>query len=126
MTTDRTDQYGYSEFSHPHVGDYTVNIRDTAHAITAGLPSSFAYKSEQYYPLVDPGVHVLADSAYQHEGRSVTMPVAWTKHWVKGRVFYNALGHAPAEFTDFPAAPRTHRARRPLGAERALSRGVLT
>ena len=89
---------------HPHVGDYTVNIRDTANAITAGLPASFAYKSEQYYLLVDPGVHVLADSAYMHEGRTVVMPVAWTKHWGKGRVFYNALGHAPSEFTDFPAA----------------------
>ena len=52
----------------------------------------------------DPGVHVLADSAYMHEGRTVVMPVAWTKHWGKGRVFYNALGHAPSEFTDFPAA----------------------
>lgn len=89
---------------HPHVGDYTVTVQDKAHAITRGLPPSFAYKSEQYYLLVDPGVHVLADSVYTHEGRDCTMPVAWTKHWGKGRVFYNALGHAPAEFTQFPAA----------------------
>ena len=89
---------------HPHVGDYTVRVTDKTHAITRGLPDSFAYKSEQYYLLVDPGVQVLADTAYTHEGRTVTMPVAWTKQWGKGRVFYNALGHAPSEFTDFPAA----------------------
>jgi uncharacterized protein len=88
---------------HPHVGDYTVNVKDPTHPITAGLPASFAYKSEQYYLLVDPGVHVLADSIYSHEGRTCTMPIAWTKHWGKGRVFYNAL-HQPSEFTQFPAA----------------------
>ncbi len=89
---------------HPHVGDYTVNIRDTAHPITQGLPASFAYKSEQYYMLVEPGVHVLADSAYTHEGSTVTMPIAWTKQWGEGRVFYHSLGHEPSEFTHFPAA----------------------
>jgi len=104
---------------HPHVGDYMVNIRDHAHAITAGIPASFAYKSEQYYLLVDPGVHVLAETAYMHEGRVVTMPVAWTKPWGQGRVFYNALGHAPAEFIDFPAA-RTLTVQGLLWAARAL------
>ena len=89
---------------HPHVGDYTVNVSDKTHPITAGLPASFAYNSEQYYLLVDPGVHVLADTAYAHEGQTCTMPVAWTKHWGKGRIFYNALGHVPSEFTQFPAA----------------------
>lgn len=91
---------------HPHVGDYTVRIVDSACPITAGLPADFAYRSEQYYMMVDPGVRVLADTAYAHEGRVVTMPVAWTKHWGAGRVFYNALGHAPEEFTLYPEARR--------------------
>lgn len=92
--------------AHPHVGDYTVRVTDPASPITAGLPASFAYRSEQYYLLVDPGVHVLADTAYAHESRVVTMPVAWTKTWGAGRVFYQALGHHPDEFTQFPAARR--------------------
>lgn len=91
---------------HPHVGDYTVQIRDFANVITAGLPGSFAYKSEQYYLMVDPGIHVLADTQYVYEGRQVTMPVAWIKQWGKGRIFYSALGHAPQEFTQFPEAFR--------------------
>lgn len=89
---------------HPHVGPYEVRIRDTAHAITAGLPAAFAYESEQYYLLTDPGVHVLAEADYAYEGRTVVMPVAWTKSWGTGRVFYSSLGHVPEEFTRFPAA----------------------
>lgn len=91
---------------HPYVGDYTVRVTDQGHPITAGLPPELVYRSEQYYLLVDPGVHVLADTLYHHEGRTVTMPVAWTKKWGAGRVFYNALGHQPDEFTQFPAARR--------------------
>jgi len=91
---------------HPHVGDYAVRVVDPAHPITAGLPADFAYRSEQYYLLVDPAVHVLADTPYAYEGRVVTMPVAWTKRWGAGRVFYSTLGHAPEEFERFPAARR--------------------
>lgn len=89
---------------HPHVGDYTVRVTDRTSPITAGLPGSFAYQSEQYYMMTDPGIQVLADTAYTHEGRIVTMPVAWVKAWGQGRVFYNALGHKPDEFIRFPEA----------------------
>ena len=91
---------------HPHVGDYEVRVTEPADPITEGLPPSFAYRSEQYYLLVDPAVRVLADTVYRHEGREVTMPVAWTKTWGAGRVFYSSLGHEPAEFERHPAARR--------------------
>ncbi len=87
---------------HPHVGDYTVRIKDFASPITQGVPAVFAYKSEQYYMMTDPGIHVLAETEYLFEGRSCTIPVAWIKTWGKGRVFYSALGHDPKEFTQFP------------------------
>ncbi len=89
---------------HPHVGDYIVRIRDFADPITQGLPGTFPFRSEQYYMMVDPSIHVLADTEYIYEGRSVTMPVAWIKTWGKGRVFYSSLGHAPEEFAEFPEA----------------------
>jgi type 1 glutamine amidotransferase len=89
---------------HPYVGDYDVDILDTGHSITQGLPSRFAYRSEQYYMMIDPGIHVLADTEYVYEGRSCRMPVAWTKHWGQGKIFYSALGHQPDEFSDFPHA----------------------
>jgi len=105
---------------HPHVGDYTVRVRDGEHPVTCGLPGSFAYSSEQYYLLTDPGNHVLADTEYLHEGRSVTMPVAWLRRWGQGRVFYSSLGHVPAEFETFPEA-RTLTVRGLLWAAGALS-----
>jgi hypothetical protein len=89
---------------HPHVGDYTVRIKDFDSPITSGLPGSFAYNSEQYYMMIDPAVHVLAETEYVYEERHCTMPVAWIRRWGKGRVFYSALGHDPAEFERCPEA----------------------
>lgn len=87
---------------HPHIGDYTVRLTANQHEITAGLPLEFAYNSEQYYMLVDPGIEVLADTLYDHDGRRAVMPVIWTRSLGQGRVFYSALGHQAKEFTDFP------------------------
>jgi type 1 glutamine amidotransferase len=89
---------------HPYVGPYEVRrtAAGKSHEATAGLPDAFAYTSEQYYMLMDPGVEVLAETAYLHEGREVAMPVIWTKSWGLGRVFYSALGHKPKEFLDYP------------------------
>jgi type 1 glutamine amidotransferase len=89
---------------HPHVGDYAVRIKDFDSPITRGLPGSFTYHSEQYYMMMDPAVHVLAETEYVYEGRHCTMPVAWIRMWGKGRVFYSSLGHDPAEFEKFPEA----------------------
>lgn len=79
--------------------NYTVNIRDTEHEITAGLPD-FQVASEQYYLHVDPGIHVLATTQFPHPGvegphtqNPCAMPQVWTKMYGRGRVFYNALGH---------------------------------
>ena len=89
--------------SHPHVGDYKVRVVDQEHPIMQGMPGVFDYNSEQYYMLVEPGLHMLMETEYVHEGRAFTMPVAWIKKWGKGRVFYSALGHdAPKEFKERP------------------------
>lgn len=87
---------------HPHVGDYEVYVTETTNPITAALPRRFAYNSEQYYQLVDPGVNVLAETLYDYDGHVITMPCIWTKTWGKGRVFYSALGHVAAEFQKYP------------------------
>jgi hypothetical protein len=88
--------------SHPG-GDsveYTVNICHGSSAITDGV-NDFTIKSEQYYLHVDPAVEVLATTQFPAPGapyyhitnKPVQMPVAWTKYWGNGRVFYSALGH---------------------------------
>jgi len=87
---------------HPYVGDYQVRLTAVKDPITAGLLSTFPYKSEQYYMMVDPVIRVLAETTYHYEGKDVTMPVVWTKSWGRARVFYSALGHDHKEFTDNP------------------------
>ncbi|MBK1858523.1 ThuA domain-containing protein [Cerasicoccus arenae] len=86
--------------SHPHVGDYTVRVTQAEHALTADLPQQFNYNSEQYYLHVDPGNDVLLATDYHYEGKTINMPVAWTKNWGIGKVFYCALGHKPEEYDE--------------------------
>lgn len=97
--------------SHPG-GDgtsYTVNIRKGSSPIVEGL-EDFHVCSEQYYLHVDPAVEVLATTrfpvvnGYHSANNMVDMPVAWTKFWGCGRVFYCSLGHHDDVFDKFPAA----------------------
>jgi uncharacterized protein len=68
--------------------NYTVHINGTASPITDGL-KDFTVSSEQYYMHIDPAINVLATTNFG----DVIMPVAWTKYYGKGRVFYLSLGH---------------------------------
>jgi type 1 glutamine amidotransferase len=77
--------------THPHYRDYQVSVVDPEHPITEGLVE-FMVRDEQYILDYDPRVHVLASALH----RGAAMPVAWTKPWGRGRVFYLALGHDAA------------------------------
>lgn len=89
--------------SHPYVGPYTVRVVQLGHPLVHGLPEKFVYDSEQYYLHVDPGLNVLLSTDYDVGDGTVDMPVAWTRKWGKGKVFYCALGHQPKEYEDHPA-----------------------
>jgi len=91
---------GANWVSHPG-GDginYKVRIKNHTSTLTAGIPD-FDVSSEQYYLHVDPAVEVLAvcdfpvSNWYHTPNGPVEMPVAYTKRWGLGRVYYNALGH---------------------------------
>ena len=97
--------------SHPG-GDgveYTVNICHGSSPITEGL-SDFPVSSEHYYLHIDPAIEVLATtrfpsvSYYHISNKPVDMPVAWTKFWGNGRVFYTSLGHHDDVFDKSPNA----------------------
>ena len=77
--------------------EYTVHIEHEASPITEGL-TDFTVSSELYYMHVDPGNRVLATTQYA----GVTAPVAWTKMYGKGRVFYCSLGHVAQVFDQDP------------------------
>ena len=78
--------------------EYTVNICHGSSAITEGL-KDFDVKTEHYYLHIDPAIEVLATTRfplvnfYHAANKPVDMPVAWTKYWGLGRVFYCSLGH---------------------------------
>jgi len=97
--------------SHPG-GDgieYTVNINHGSSPITAGL-EDFTVCSEHYYLHIDPAIEVLATTRfpvvpfYHISNKPVDMPVAWTKFWGNGRVFYTSLGHHDDVFDKSPNA----------------------
>ncbi len=84
-----------------HPGGDGVKHRVT---ITSGDPlvagiEDFDVDTEQYYLHIDPANTVLATTRtdvvtwYHSPNGPVDMPVAWTRKWGLGRVYYNALGH---------------------------------
>lgn len=97
--------------SHPG-GDgieYTVNICHGSSPIVEGI-ADFPVCSEHYYLHVDPAIEVLATTRfpivpyYHIANKPVDMPVAWTKFWGNGRVFYTSLGHHDDVFDKSPSA----------------------
>ncbi len=97
--------------SHPG-GDgvsYTVNIHKGSSPIVEGM-EDFTVSSEHYYLHIDPSIEVLASTRfpvvnyYHAANKPVDMPVAWTKFWGVGRVFYCSLGHHDDVFEKSPSA----------------------
>jgi type 1 glutamine amidotransferase len=91
---------------HPgNIITYRVDVRDSAHPITAGI-ESFEHTSEQYYLNYDPAVEVLATTTFSGEfhpwRKNVVMPVVFTTTHDQGRVFYSSLGHTAAELAGGP------------------------
>lgn len=72
------------------VTTHEIHMDGIPSPITAGLPT-ISVTTEQYYVLVDPANEVLATMRVPD---NVAMPVAWTKRYGKGRVFYCSLGHS--------------------------------
>ncbi|MCX7017966.1 MAG: ThuA domain-containing protein [Candidatus Sumerlaeota bacterium] len=87
---------------------HRVRITDHDHVITRDI-KDFDVCSEQYYLHTDPAVKVLAATRFPtvdgpHAPNGLfDMPVAWTKYYGRGRVFYCSLGHH-ADIFDIPEA----------------------
>lgn len=83
--------------------EYRVRITDRSHYITQGI-DDYTVKSEQYYMHTDPSNHVLAVTRFPTPGADgphvpngpFDMPVAWTRQYGEGRVFYHSVGHNAA------------------------------
>lgn len=82
---------GAGYIDHPEKTDVTVELIDREHPITEGL-ADYTVFDEPYrfgWDRVDE-VHVLAKLRHREMGE---VPVAWTKPYGDGRVFYVSTGH---------------------------------
>lgn len=79
---------------HPGGGERHFNVEFIkGYPLTQGF-QDFEAVTESYYMHLDPAIKVLATTEFNDFDNTV-MPVAWTKAWGKGRVFYCSLGHSP-------------------------------
>ena len=87
---------------------HRIHFKRGSSPLVDGL-EDFDVATEQYYLHVDPAIEVLATctfptaNGFHASNGNVLMPVAWTKRWGHGRVYYNSLGHHNDIF-DIPAA----------------------
>jgi predicted dehydrogenase/type 1 glutamine amidotransferase len=84
------DMIGGEFNGHPSFNDFKVTIVDKSHYITARM-NDFTIPEEMYtLKNYDPKkVNVLMETTFKGQ----KMPMAYTKEYGKGRVFYLALGH---------------------------------
>lgn len=83
--------------AHPFAGRGRVIVTDRRHPATRGLPATFVIDDEFYVFETNPRrrAHVLARRA-----TSADEPLAWWRREGRGRVFYSALGHPDAAWSD--------------------------
>lgn len=109
---------------------YRVRITDLENELTEGI-DDFDVATEQYYLHVDPANHVLAVTDfprvpwYHAPNGPVAMPVAWTRAWGQGRVYYNALGHKRAVIEAGPAREMIRRGLLWAARGKALATGEI-
>jgi type 1 glutamine amidotransferase len=84
--------------AHPGGPDVTYDVHFLGNDPLVEQLEDFAITSEQYYMLIDPAVKVLATTRIKGGKLTwvdgVEMPIAWTRWWGRGRVFYCSLGHS--------------------------------
>ncbi len=95
---------GASFSNHPEPCEGLLIREDDTHAVSRHYPSRMYWKDEWYnFTDVQPGSHVLLsvdEASYNGGEHGRRHPVAWTREFGGGRVFYTALGHFSHHFTD--------------------------
>lgn len=91
--------------NHSAIVQATVNVEDRKHPSTAPLPEHWVRKDEWYNFIATPRdqAHVLAsldETTYKGGTMGQDHPIAWCKQVGKGRIWYTALGHTEASFTE--------------------------
>jgi hypothetical protein len=93
---------GASFREHPWTRVGSVVVEDRANPTTMGLGGTFDIL-EEFYVFAEnprPRVHVLLRLDAASVGAAGDYPIAWTKDYGAGRVYYNALGHFAETWRD--------------------------
>jgi len=93
-----TDYSAGNGGSHGERVPFVINVRDTKHPITKGLPAKWLHVNDELYGnLRGPAqnIHVLATafSTKETKGTGKEEPVLFTVKYGKGRIFHSVLGH---------------------------------
>lgn len=84
---------------HPPALSFGVIVEDQSHPSTSHLPPMFGITDELYTFVSTPeSVHMLLRAEAGSAGLGDDLPLAWTKPYGQGRVYYNALGHFDTEW----------------------------
>jgi type 1 glutamine amidotransferase len=96
------DLLGAHFLKHPPSATFTVNVEDPDHISTHHLPESFEVLDELYTFRSNPRdvATILLSAAPGSLGLTGDLPLAWTKAYGTGRVYYNGLGHFDATWDD--------------------------
>lgn len=91
--------------SHGKRVPFVINVRDSLHPITNGIPTKWLHQNDELYAnLRGPAqnIHVLATAFSNKEtgGSNKEEPVLFTVSYGKGRIFHTVLGHTGADFSD--------------------------
>lgn len=90
--------------SHPTIQSATINVMDTTHISTRGLPRQWTRTDEWYnYKNIYWGIQVLAEldeRTYEGGANGARHPIAWYHEFDGGRSFYTGGGHTSESFTE--------------------------
>ena len=100
-----TDNTAGSGGAHGQRVPFVINVRDSEHPITKGLPTKWLHQNDELYGnLRGPAqnIHVLATAFSTKEtgGTGKEEPVLFTITYGKGRIYHCVLGHTSADFSD--------------------------
>ncbi|WP_276089336.1 ThuA domain-containing protein [Pedobacter sp. JY14-1] len=96
--------YFKSHPGNPNVRKATINVDDTTHRSTHGLPKRWERTDEWYnYKSIQPGLNVLArldETTYEGGENGKDHPIAWYHEFDGGRAFYTGGGHTDESFSE--------------------------
>ncbi len=96
--------YFLSHPNDPNVRKATIDVVDTTHQSTRGLPSRWERTDEWYnYKSIKSGLNILArldESTYEGGEHGSDHPIAWYHEYDGGRAFYTGGGHTEESFRE--------------------------